>query len=128
MPILDLPLSHHYLINQYNEQEFTTAFLNISNANVDDGGRYSCVAENNLGRAVHSARLNIYGMSLLAEYRWTLILFISLGQPFIRAIGPVKAFSGETVKLYCPYSGYPIHSIKWMNENGEQISSCRFNF
>jgi hypothetical protein len=35
--------------------------VNISRALVEDGGLYTCVAENRAGRAEHSARLNIYG-------------------------------------------------------------------
>jgi hypothetical protein len=35
--------------------------VNISRAMVEDGGLYTCVAENRAGRAEHSARLNIYG-------------------------------------------------------------------
>jgi hypothetical protein len=35
--------------------------VNISRAHVEDGGLYTCIAENRAGRAEHSARLNIYG-------------------------------------------------------------------
>lgn len=35
--------------------------LNVSAAAAAAGGRYSCRAHNRLGRAEHSARLNIYG-------------------------------------------------------------------
>lgn len=40
----------------------TTAHLNISNAQVEDGGEYTCVARNHVGQAAHSSRLNIYGI------------------------------------------------------------------
>lgn len=39
----------------------TTGYLNISNAQVEDGGEYTCLARNQAGEASHSARLNIYG-------------------------------------------------------------------
>lgn len=42
----------------------TTGHLNISNAQVEDGGEYTCLAKNQVGQAVHSARLNIYGKTL----------------------------------------------------------------
>lgn len=35
--------------------------VNISHVMVEDGGEYSCVAENRAGKTAHSARLNIYG-------------------------------------------------------------------
>ena len=35
--------------------------VNISRATVEDGGLYTCIAENRAGQAEHSARLNIYG-------------------------------------------------------------------
>lgn len=35
--------------------------VNISNVAVEDGGEYSCTAENRAGKVTHSARLNVYG-------------------------------------------------------------------
>lgn len=43
----------------------TTGFLNITSAQVEDGGEYACVARNQAGEASHSARLNVYGNSRL---------------------------------------------------------------
>lgn len=37
--------------------------VNITNVMVEDGGEYSCVAENRAGKIGHSARLNVYGMN-----------------------------------------------------------------
>lgn len=39
--------------------------VNISHVMVEDGGEYSCIAENRAGKVTHSARLNIYGTYLL---------------------------------------------------------------
>lgn len=35
--------------------------VNITHVMVEDGGEYSCIAENRAGKVSHSARLNIYG-------------------------------------------------------------------
>lgn len=35
--------------------------VNISHVMVEDGGEYTCTAENRAGKTSHSARLNIYG-------------------------------------------------------------------
>jgi hypothetical protein len=35
--------------------------VNISHVMVEDGGEYTCTAENRAGRSSHSARLNVYG-------------------------------------------------------------------
>lgn len=40
------------------------AHVNISHVMVEDGGEYSCIAENRAGKTSHSARLNIYGKGL----------------------------------------------------------------
>ena len=35
--------------------------VNISHVMVEDGGEYSCTAENRAGKVTHAARLNVYG-------------------------------------------------------------------
>lgn len=39
--------------------------VNISHVMVEDGGEYTCTAENRAGKTTHSARLNVYGKSIL---------------------------------------------------------------
>lgn len=39
--------------------------VNISHVMVEDGGEYSCIADNRAGKVSHSARLNVYGMYCL---------------------------------------------------------------
>ena len=51
-----------FLIGQYVAVHGEViSHVNISRAQVEDGGLYTCIAENRAGRAEHSARLNIYG-------------------------------------------------------------------
>lgn len=35
--------------------------VNVSQVAVEDGGEYTCTAENRAGKVSHSARLNVYG-------------------------------------------------------------------
>lgn len=69
--------------------------VNITAVMVEDGGEYSCRAENRAGSTVHSARLNIYG------------------SPYIRPYPKVTAVAGEVLHLKCPVAGYPIEEIHW---------------
>ena len=41
--------------------------VNISHVTVEDGGEYTCTAENRAGRSWHSARLNVYGKAVVWE-------------------------------------------------------------
>ncbi|XP_044257604.1 Down syndrome cell adhesion molecule-like protein Dscam2 isoform X1 [Tribolium madens] len=102
-PLSDITSGHRYAISQYVDQNGDViSHLNISNVRVEDGGLYSCRALNSLGSTEHSARLNIYG------------------PPFIRSIGPVKAVAGADITLHCPYSGYPIGSVRW-ERHGQEL-------
>lgn len=42
--------------------------VNISHVMVEDGGEYTCTAENRAGKTAHSARLNVYGKGY--QYLW----------------------------------------------------------
>lgn len=51
-----------FMIGQYvTVHGDVISHVNISHVMVEDGGEYSCVAENRAGKTSHSARLNIYG-------------------------------------------------------------------
>jgi len=67
--------------------------VNISRALVEDGGLYTCIAENRAGRADHSARLNIYG---------TLVLCIGVGE-IDNIFGQIntKISSVNLSKIFC---------------------------
>ncbi|XP_015122999.1 Down syndrome cell adhesion molecule-like protein Dscam2 [Diachasma alloeum] len=92
----ELAHSHRYAIGQYVDQSGDViSHLNITSADAEDGGLYACVARNTLATVDHKARLNIYG------------------PPYIRSIGPVRAIAGVDTTIACPYSGYPITSVKW---------------
>ncbi|XP_022918386.1 cell adhesion molecule Dscam2 isoform X1 [Onthophagus taurus] len=91
-----LPSHGRFVIGQYvTVHGDVISHVNISHVMVEDGGEYTCTAENRAGKTSHSARLNIYGM------------------PYIRLIPKVTAVAGETLQLKCPVAGYPIEEIHW---------------
>ena len=73
----------------------TTGHLNISSAQVEDGGEYTCVAKNLAGETSHSSRLNVYGLA------------------YIRNMPKMTAVSDAEVSIKCPVAGYPIMEIAW---------------
>lgn len=106
-PILDVTSLHRYAMGQYVDiSGDVISHLNISHVHAEDGGLYKCIAANSVGSASHSARLNIFG------------------QPFVRAISPVKAIAGEDFIVFCPFSGYPIENIRW-EKAGIEITSSK---
>lgn len=57
---------NRFVIGQYvTVHGDVISHVNISHVMVEDGGEYTCNAENRAGRTSHSARLNVYGMCLL---------------------------------------------------------------
>ncbi|ERL85186.1 hypothetical protein D910_02608, partial [Dendroctonus ponderosae] len=102
-PFADLKPDHRYAISQYMDYTGDViAHLNITSVRVEDGGLYTCRASNKMGFVEHSARLNVYG------------------RPNIRSIGPAKAVAGTDAMLHCPYSGYPIQSVRW-ERHGQEL-------
>lgn len=45
------------------------SYLNITSVRPEDGGRYTCRAQNTRGTVEHSTRLNVYGTFLISIYR-----------------------------------------------------------
>ncbi|XP_037298698.1 Down syndrome cell adhesion molecule-like protein Dscam2 [Manduca sexta] len=61
-PLDQYRAQHRYFISQESSANGdVVSVLNMTAAAATDGGRYTCRAHNQLGRAAHSARLNIYG-------------------------------------------------------------------
>ncbi|XP_017789057.1 PREDICTED: Down syndrome cell adhesion molecule-like protein Dscam2 [Habropoda laboriosa] len=103
-----LPINGRFVIGQYvTVHGDVISHVNISHVMVEDGGEYSCTAENRAGKVTHAARLNVYGL------------------PYIRLIPKVTAVAGETLRLKCPVAGYPIEEIKWERANRELPDDLR---
>ncbi|KAF3428323.1 hypothetical protein E2986_02509 [Frieseomelitta varia] len=99
---------YRFVIGQYvTVHGDVISHVNISHVMVEDGGEYSCTAENRAGKVTHAARLNVYGL------------------PYIRLIPKVTAVAGETLRLKCPVAGYPIEEIKWERANRELPDDLR---
>ncbi|GFG32700.1 hypothetical protein Cfor_00545 [Coptotermes formosanus] len=103
-----LPSNGRFVIGQYvTVHGDVISHVNISHVTVEDGGEYTCTAENRAGRSWHSARLNVYGL------------------PYIRLIPKVTAIAGEALHLKCPVAGYPIEEIRWERSSHELPSDLR---
>uniref|UniRef100_A0A336KKP0 CSON012059 protein n=1 Tax=Culicoides sonorensis TaxID=179676 RepID=A0A336KKP0_CULSO len=108
-PILDISTTHRYAIGQFVDASGDViSHLNISHVRSDDGGLYKCTASNSIGNVEHAARLNVYG------------------PPYVRAIGPTKAVADTDLIINCPFSGYPIESIRWERAGQEIITNSHY--
>lgn len=58
-----------FMIGQYvTVHGDVVSHVNISHVMVEDGGEYSCLAENRAGKTLHSARLNVYGKEMKKRF------------------------------------------------------------
>ncbi|GAB6021000.1 Down syndrome cell adhesion molecule-like protein 1, variant 3 [Chamberlinius hualienensis] len=73
--------------------------LKINRLSIEDGGLYSCVANNNAWTTEHTSRINVYG---------------ELG---MHKLPTITAVSDGALTLNCPYYGYPVKEIKWRKDN-----------
>ncbi|CAL4128706.1 unnamed protein product, partial [Meganyctiphanes norvegica] len=91
-----LPQHDRLLVGQYvGAGGSVVSHVNLTTSRVEDGGSYSCKAENSAGSIKHSARLNVYGAA------------------YVRPMGVVTAVSGERLSVNCPAAGHPLESITW---------------
>ncbi|KAH7969607.1 hypothetical protein HPB52_020247 [Rhipicephalus sanguineus] len=91
-----VPEHYHVRIGDYvSGERLVHSYINMTGVRVEDGGLYSCVARNGVGRVSHTARLNV------------------LGKPLIRPMANVTALAGRTMQLHCAVAGHPIKSIVW---------------
>ncbi|KAK8787941.1 hypothetical protein V5799_022284 [Amblyomma americanum] len=97
----DAPVPEHYHVrigDYVSGERLVHSYVNLTGVRVEDGGLYSCVARNGVGRASHSARLNV------------------LGRPLVRPMANVTALAGRTMRLQCAVAGHPIQSIVWQKD------------
>ncbi|OXA46963.1 Down syndrome cell adhesion molecule-like protein Dscam2 [Folsomia candida] len=63
-----LPESERFLVGQYvTIHDNVISHVNITQARDEDGGLYACQARNAMGVALHTARLNIYGKTVMPQ-------------------------------------------------------------
>jgi len=74
------------------------SYVNITSVRIEDGGRYRCSATNSIGETYYENRINVYG------------------PPAVKSASNLTVLSGSTAHLFCPYYGYPISSIDWVNK------------
>uniref|UniRef100_A0A1A9WLK8 Ig-like domain-containing protein n=1 Tax=Glossina brevipalpis TaxID=37001 RepID=A0A1A9WLK8_9MUSC len=94
--ILQIPDNSRFLVGQYvTIHDDVISHVNITNVKEEDGGEYTCAAQNAIGKVSHSAKVNIYGL------------------PFIREMPKITGISGSDLIVKCPVAGYPIDKIHW---------------
>ncbi|XP_076371531.1 cell adhesion molecule Dscam1-like isoform X2 [Tachypleus tridentatus] len=86
---------HLHIDNIARNDGMVISHLNISGVRVPDGGVYQCKATNAAGSVSHFNKLDVFG------------------PPFVRPMSNVSVVEGQRLAIYCPVSGYPIHSITW---------------
>ncbi|XP_046582612.1 Down syndrome cell adhesion molecule homolog [Haliotis rubra] len=92
----ELPTGDRIGTNSFTTYEGDViSFVNITSVKVEDGGEYTCKALNDVGRAYHIGKLNVYGT------------------PYIRPMKNVTATANEKLSIRCYVSGYPISKITW---------------
>ncbi|XP_055947649.1 cell adhesion molecule Dscam2-like isoform X2 [Argiope bruennichi] len=74
------------------------SYVNVTDIHVEDGGEYTCSAENAVSSVRHTARIDVYG------------------PPFVRPMPNVSVVAGQTTVLKCSISGYPIETVIWMKD------------
>uniref|UniRef100_T1J836 Down syndrome cell adhesion molecule-like protein Dscam2 n=1 Tax=Strigamia maritima TaxID=126957 RepID=T1J836_STRMM len=85
--------------------------LNLTSTRSEDGGDYSCIAQNRVGSTRHTSRLNIYENHM----RFVQVLLINV-RAYIRPMRKMSIVAGDRLMLKCPVAGYPIASIFWEKE------------
>uniref|UniRef100_A0A1B0GF88 Down syndrome cell adhesion molecule-like protein Dscam2 n=1 Tax=Glossina morsitans morsitans TaxID=37546 RepID=A0A1B0GF88_GLOMM len=91
-----IPDNSRFLVGQYvTIHDDVISHVNITNVKEEDGGEYTCAAQNAIGKVSHSAKVNIYGL------------------PYIREMPKITGISGSDLIVKCPVAGYPIDKIHW---------------
>ncbi|KAG1652220.1 Down syndrome cell adhesion molecule-like protein Dscam2 [Nymphon striatum] len=80
-----------------------TIKLTISFLQTEDGGMYTCMAENKVGKASYTEIMDVYGVPRV----WPLV-----NQTVV---------DGKPVTINCHVSGYPIKSIYWTKDKNELL-------
>jgi len=71
------------------------SYVNISEIRVEDGGGYTCKADNGVASLHHYARINV------------------LGPPVVRPMRNITVVASEPMTVRCPVGGYPLETIIW---------------
>ncbi|ELK08497.1 Down syndrome cell adhesion molecule [Pteropus alecto] len=85
----------HRISQMITSEGNVVSYLNISSAQVRDGGVYRCTANNSAGVVPYQARINVRGPAS------------------IRPMKNITAIAGRDTYVHCRVIGYPYYSIKW---------------
>ncbi|XP_076350077.1 cell adhesion molecule Dscam1-like isoform X2 [Tachypleus tridentatus] len=69
--------------------------VNISMIKPEDGGYFTCIASNEVGKVLHQGKLNV------------------IGPPVVRKMPNMTVLSSHSFTVQCPAGGYPLTFITW---------------
>ncbi|KAG8200003.1 hypothetical protein JTE90_006241 [Oedothorax gibbosus] len=96
---VNIPDAIRFRVGDYVTSEgYVMSYVNITDIHVEDGGEYTCSADNAVSSVRHTARLDVYG------------------PPYVKPMPNISAVAGQTAVLQCPISGYPIESVMWIKD------------
>lgn len=78
------------------------SFVNISQAQVTDGGLYRCTADNGLAQVSHQALVSV------------------IGEPVVKQMANQTVVAGTALQARCPVAGYPLLEVHWAH-NGRRL-------
>ena len=133
---------HRLRVGDYvNADGFVNSFVNISSLKLEDSGLYECLATNSalnlspvkpygnlwpydeetqqikhISTNLDSFNLQIYNQQsndVIARHRARVNV---IGPPNVRKMNNITVVSGDTLFINCPFTGYPIKEIRFVNK------------
>lgn len=78
------------------------SYVNISQAQVVDGGLYRCTADNGLAQTSHQALVSV------------------AGEPVVKQMANQTVVAGTALLARCPVAGHPLLEVHWLH-NGRRV-------
>lgn len=85
------------------KDNLVVSYVNISSAQVQDGGVYKCTADNGQARAEHEARLSV------------------VGPVHVKHMHNLTVLASATLRARCPVVGWPIAEVQWQHPSGRRL-------
>ncbi|KAL5020556.1 hypothetical protein ScPMuIL_003448 [Solemya velum] len=93
-----VPSAHVRVGSVALENGNVVSYVNISSVTIQDGGEYTCTADNGVGKVEYTAKLNVYGV------------------PYVRPMKNITATADDPLSIRCYVAGYPVQKITWSRD------------